>query len=64
MEPFKGVEGLTRGSSLDPIPRMIWINTRPLLGEIDRRLRFMAGLAHNVTSFEEDCDRQGKSMGQ
>ena len=50
MEPFKGVEGLTRGRSLDPLPRMIWINTRPQLGEIDRRVRLMAGLAHNTTS--------------
>ena len=50
MEPFKGVEGLTRGRSLDPLPRMIWINTRPQLGEIDRRVRLMAGLAHYTTS--------------
>ena len=51
MEPFKGVEGLTRGRSLDPLTRMIWINNRPQLGEIDRRIRLMAGLIlDNTTS--------------
>ena len=50
MEPFKGVEGLTRGRSLDHLTRMIWINTRPQLGEIDRRVRLMAGLALDNTS--------------
>ena len=42
MELFKGVEGLTRGRSLDPLTRMIWINNRPQLGEIDLRIRLMA----------------------
>ena len=51
MEPFKGVEGLTRGCSLDPLTRMIWINNRPQLGEIDLRIRLMAGLIlDNTTS--------------
>ena len=51
MAPLKGVEGLTRGRSLNPLTRMIWINTRPQLGEIDRRVRLMAGLAlDNTTS--------------
>ena len=51
MEPFKGVEGLTRGRSLDPLTRMIWINNRPQLGEIDRRIRLMARLIlDNTTS--------------
>ena len=51
MEPFKGVEGLTRGRSLDPLTRMIWINNRPQLGEIDLRIRLMAGLIlDNTTS--------------
>ena len=50
MKPFKEVEGLTRGRSLDPLTRMIWINTRPQLGEIDRRVRLMAGLALDSTT--------------
>ena len=51
MKPFKGVEGLKRGRSLDPLTRMIWINTRPQLGEIDRRVTLRAGLAlDNTTS--------------
>ena len=66
MEPFKGVEGLTKGRSLDPLPHMIWINTRPHLGEIDpeSQVNGWIGTQLNITSFEEDCDRQGKSMGQ
>ena len=53
MEPFKGVEGLTREHSLDPLTRMIWINNLPQLDEIDRRIRLiiMPGLIlDNTTS--------------
>ena len=51
MKPFKGVEGLTKGHSLCPLTRMIWINNCPQLDEIDRRIRLMAGLIlDNTTS--------------
>ena len=51
MKLFKGVEGLTRGRSLHPLTRTIWINNRSQLGEIDRSIRLMAGLIlDNTTS--------------
>ena len=42
IEPFKEVEGLTRGHRLDPLTRIILINPGPQLGKIDRRVKLMA----------------------
>ena len=42
VEPFKEVEGLTRGRRLDPLTHIILINPGPQLGKIDRRVKLMA----------------------
>ena len=42
IEPFKEVEGLTRGRRLDSLTGIILINPGPQLGKIDRRVKLMA----------------------